>query len=145
MPWRIQELPEAELKLHRNDDPSFGRRYQVFHRQICVGTLEVSPWLDYSSEQPDVHTEFKLDWVRLLPMGTLRDFLDGIAIHTANPDPRSLEYLAVRHDFDVNLLGVLWQTQQISKFPEELKDYDYGELSFSFTGTASAISNDGQS
>src|SRR5215831_4387881 len=41
-PWRLQEMPDTELKLPPLEDPAFGRRYSIFHNQIRLGTLEVS-------------------------------------------------------------------------------------------------------
>ncbi len=121
-PWRLQELPETELKLNYGaDSPDFGRRYQIFHNQICLGTLEISPSLldDYSNELPRVRTRIELDWVRLLSFGALREFLTNIARHTANPNPESHEYIEVRQQFVVDLLDVLWQTQENSRFDDD--------------------------
>jgi hypothetical protein len=40
-PWRLQELPDTELRLSLGDSrPSFGRRYDIFYNQVPVGTLE---------------------------------------------------------------------------------------------------------
>ena len=41
--WRLQELPETELKQQILDTPDFGRRYDVFHNQVRVGSLESVP------------------------------------------------------------------------------------------------------
>jgi hypothetical protein len=36
-PWRLQELPDTELKLTFSDSPTFGRRYDLYHNQVQVG------------------------------------------------------------------------------------------------------------
>jgi hypothetical protein len=48
--WRLQELPDTELRLAGSDMPYFGRRYSIFHSQVGVGTLEVEPGFEYSTE-----------------------------------------------------------------------------------------------
>src|SRR5690606_33983862 len=40
-PWRVQELPDTELKLDGSDSPCYGRRYAIYHNQARLGTLEI--------------------------------------------------------------------------------------------------------
>jgi hypothetical protein len=66
-PWRLQELPESELSnLGGEYQPTYGRRYAVFHNQVRIGLIELRPWWDYSTESPHVIAHIELDWVRLL-------------------------------------------------------------------------------
>jgi hypothetical protein len=44
-PWRLQELADTELRLGFHDSPTYGRRYDIYHNQVRVGTLELSPYL----------------------------------------------------------------------------------------------------
>jgi hypothetical protein len=61
-PWRLQELPEAELSLHGNFDhgPVYGRSYAIFHNQQRLGTLEISPRFKYSAESMSPPTAFSI-------------------------------------------------------------------------------------
>jgi hypothetical protein len=134
-PWRLQELPETELKLNFSDTPDFGRRYAIFHNQVRLGTLEVSPAFRYSAEKPNVRTNIELNSVRLLAFGTVQSFLTGIALHVSNPDQNTKEYFQTSQDIDRALTQVLWQTQQISEFG--MDGEDWGELELHLDGSAS--------
>ena len=123
--WRLQELPDTERKHVLSDTPQFGRRYDVFYNQVRLGTLEVSPGAGYDAKNPDVHTSVQVEWVRLLPIGTIRAFLNGIALHVCRPDPITKEYGEARAAIEESLTDALWQTQQISEY--ELEE-SYGEL-----------------
>ena len=111
--------------------PDFGRRYSIFHNQVDLGTLEVSPDYRYSSHEPLVYTEISLKWARLLSFETVRDFLEGIALHVCDADPRTHEYLQPQMYIDRALTKALWQTQRV--------DFDgqgYGDLELRFQGSA---------
>src|SRR5262249_41664910 len=62
--WRLQELRKADLSL----DGVFrhGRSYAIFHNQERLGTLEVSPGIQYSADTPRVITRIQLEFVRVL-------------------------------------------------------------------------------
>jgi hypothetical protein len=62
--WRLQVLPDTDRKHGFSDMPQFGRRYDVFHNQVNVGTLEVCPGVGYSAAKPDVYTSIQQEWVR---------------------------------------------------------------------------------
>jgi hypothetical protein len=128
--WRLQELPDTDLKHHVSDMPHFGRRYDVFHNQVQVGTLEVSP--DSLAEKRSVYTSIQLEWVRLLPIYTIREFLDGIALHVCETNPTTKEYAQARAAIEGCLTDALWQTQQISEFDV---DQGYGELELNLNGS----------
>jgi len=131
-PWRLQELPDIEIKLDFSDMPRFGRRYSVFHNQIKVGILEVSRGANYTADTPNINAYIQLEWVRLLAFGTVRAFLDSIAMHVCCPDRDASGYLESRILIDAALTGVVWQTQQISEFDLD----DYGELELPLAGSA---------
>jgi hypothetical protein len=82
--WRLQELPDTELRQNVSDMPQFGRGYDVFYNQVRIGTLEVSPGADYGSENPDVRTSIQLEWMRLLHVYTIREFLSSVGIPTSS-------------------------------------------------------------
>ena len=133
-PWRLQELPDTDLTLNASDMPDFGRRYSIFHNQVDLGTLEVSPDYRYSSQEPLVYTEISLNSVRLLSFETVRDFLEGIALHVCDADPRTHECLQTQTYIDRALTKVLWQTQRVTGY-----DFDgqgYGDLELRFQGSA---------
>jgi hypothetical protein len=132
-PWRLQELPDTEKKLNYMDEPTFGRRYDIFYNQVALGTLEVSPGYPYSAEEPNVYTDIELDWVRLLPFKTIHDFLVGVALHVCRPERNSTNYLEARADIDRAMTKVLWENNRISEF-----DFgqDYGELRLRLAGSA---------
>jgi len=60
-PWRVQEMPDTHLVLSEPDGPGFGRRYDLFHRRIDVGTLEIAPHLDYTSTRPSISVHLQID------------------------------------------------------------------------------------
>lgn len=131
--WRLQELPESHLKLDNSSDmPTFGRRYDVFHNQARLGTVEISAGLHYL-ERPNVRANLDLDSVRLLPFRSVAGFLDGIALHVCNQDRSSKEYLEAQQRISYSLSQVLWDAQRIHH--TDLHG-DCGELELSLTGTA---------
>jgi hypothetical protein len=132
-PWRLQELPDAELSLDVSDSPTRGRRYAVFHNQERLGTLEVSDFF-YRTEAPRVITRLRLDYVRLLSFDAVRNFLSAIALHTCDASPNSKEYSQAAQAIDRAMTEVLWQTQQISTFGMNGKDW--GKLDLRLDGTA---------
>lgn len=133
--WRLQELPETELKLRFSDMPDFGRRYSIFYNQVRIGSLEVSPdVLDYSPENPLVYADIEIEWVRLLSLHTVRAFLDAIALHVSDPNPNTLEHLQIEVGIDRALTEVVWQTQKISEFG--MDGEDYGDLELRLHGLA---------
>ncbi len=137
-PWRLQELPDTELKLNSSAmegfGPDFGRRYAIFYNQVRSGTLEVSPGLDYSAEQPNVRTDIHLDWVRLLSFRIIREFLVDIALHVCDANPNTQEYVQTQIHIDRALIEPLWQTQEITDLG--MDGEDWGELELRLDGTA---------
>src|SRR5262245_8467989 len=133
-PWRLQELPKSELlKLYRGSGgPVYGRTYAVFHNQVRVGEIEVEPDWKYSTQEPRVTVHIELRWVRLLAAGTIRGFLIDIAQQVSE---YHLEYLQINQEIDLALLGVLWETQEISEFGME-NEPGYGEIEVQFSGLA---------
>jgi hypothetical protein len=131
--WRLQELPDTERKHSFSETPQFGRRYDVFHNQARLGSLEVCPGVDYNAKNPDVHTSIQLEQVRLLPINTIRAFLNGIGLHVCRPDPITKEYGEARAAIEGCLTNALWQSQQISELDV---GQGYGELELQLNGSA---------
>jgi hypothetical protein len=128
-PWRLQELPDTKLKLEGPDEYSrYGRRYELYHNQARVGELEIRANLLYEDR---IIATMHLDWVRLLPISTIRALLNLLALHICNPDPKSEEYRQARIDIDNCLTDTLWQAQRITEF-----DVDYGDLQLGLNGSA---------
>jgi hypothetical protein len=129
-PWRVQELPTLELSKLADSGPAYGRRYAVFHNQARIGEIELEPDYDYSTENPGVTIHIELNWVRLLPFETTRDFLTHVAWNT-------FEYQGgMNQKIDLALMDVLWKTQQISKFG--LDESGYGQITVELKGLASS-------
>jgi hypothetical protein len=131
-PWRLQELPDTELRIGNWDSPHVGRRFAVFHNQVSVGTLEVSPDYKYSSEKPTVRTDIELEWVRVFGFDDLYGFLETIALHVCDPRQETREYFQTRAYIDRAVARVLWQAQHISRY--DLSP-SYGELELSLSGS----------
>lgn len=128
-PWRLQELPDTELTLHFSDMPNFGRRYSVFHNQVKVGILEVFPaGIKCGAEEPWVHTDIEIEWVRLLSYRTIRSFLHDIAMHVTDPRPDTNQHLQNETLIDQALADVMWETQRISDAGMDGKGYGQLEL-----------------
>lgn len=135
-PWRLQEMPETELKLGGiSDMPDFGRRYAIFHNKVRLGTLEVSATFPYKIENRNVRATIELDFVRLLAFDAITAFLDGIAMHISNPDPNSKEHLETSLGIISGVTQVIWQTQQFSRY--RIDGGDWGELELQVNGAAS--------
>jgi hypothetical protein len=130
-PWRLQELPDTELRLGFSEDPSFGRRYSIFHNQIRLGTLEVSSGIRYSSEKPNVYAEIELEYVRLLHYDDITELLSAIAMHVCDTSEDRVRW---RTAIESAMTRALWQIQHISEFG--MDGEDYGELRMQFSGPA---------
>src|SRR5262249_27445292 len=129
-PWRLQELPDTERRIGVFEDPTFGRRYSVFHNQVCLGTLEVSPGFKYSADKPNVLTEIELDWVRLLPHDAISGFLSDVALHVRDEDDDAESHIIA---IECAITRVLWETQRVET---GMDGEGYGELRWQFRGSA---------
>jgi hypothetical protein len=130
--WRLQELADTDLKHDFSDMARYGRRYDVFHNHVRVGTLEVSPGLHYSAERPNIRTSIQLEWVRLLSAHTIRSFLSGMALHVCDPDPLATERIQASAAIEASLTTALWETQKIWEVDLD----DYGSLELELNGLA---------
>jgi hypothetical protein len=129
-PWRLEELPKVDLRLHGNFDygPVYGRSYVIFHNQQRVGTLEISAGLQYSVESPQVITHVKLDFVRVFSFDTIRTFLTDIALHTCDFSPVTKEYVQAQQAIDRAMTEVLWHISQVSRFGVDFDDRRHGHV-----------------
>lgn len=137
-PWRLQELPNAELTLSGlglPDSPSYGRRYAVFHNQVRLGEIEIAPQWEYSTENPVVRLYVELDFVRLLSFGRVQSFLTDIASHISDHRPGTVEYLQTSSAIDRAMMSVLWQTQEISQYRFQ-NEPGYGQIEVQLGGLA---------
>jgi hypothetical protein len=134
--WRLQELPKSELLHLGGEGPTYGRTYAVFHNQVRIGEIEIKPHYGYSTERPRVEVYVQLDWVRLLHFGTIRGFLIDIAQHVSETG-LTLEWLHTIQAIDVALLGVLWKTQEVSRFGMD-DEPSHGEIEMEFGGLATS-------
>ena len=137
--WRLQELPDPELRALSAGSPTYGRRSDVFHNQVRVGTLELRANPDYSTRNPSVVTHLEIEWARLLSFGSIQSFLREIALHTCEPRPGTAEYLQAHQQIDRAMMAALWQNQEISQFGmlDIEGSGDYGRIKLRLDGLAS--------
>ena len=135
-PWRVQELPTLELSKLAASGPAYGRRYAVFHNQARIGEIELEPDFDYSTETPRVTLHIELNWVRLLPLKTIRDFLTHVAWNTFEYQGGTPEYFEMNQKIDLAMMDVLWKTQQISELGFD--EWGYGQITVELKGLASS-------
>jgi hypothetical protein len=131
-PWRLQGLPDDDVRLNVDfsSGPEFGRCYSIFHNQVELGRLEISPsFLD----EPEVTTEIELRWVRLLSYDTIVDFLSAIAMFVCDSNRKDGKPTNPDQTIAVAVTKALWETQQITQFAD-LDGQDWGELSLHFCG-----------
>jgi hypothetical protein len=135
--WRLQELPEVDMRLHGNFDygPVYGRSYAIFHNQERLGTLEIHPASQYSVESPHVTTYINLDYVRIFSFDAIRTFLTHIAEHTCDFSQGSTERLQAEQAIDRAMTEVLWHISQVSRFELDPGE-DIGEINLRLDGTA---------
>ena len=81
-PWRVQELPNAELT--GREEPDYGRRYEIFYNKYSVGNLQIFAGHPYDSDNQQVGTEIELHYARLLPFAAIKRFVFAIANFTAS-------------------------------------------------------------
>ena len=139
--FRLQELPDDHLRLNVPDDqPVFGCSFAIYYNQTRVGRLEICPsYRGYTSETPEVATSVQIDWSRFLGYHTITGFLDSIASHVTDPNPKSDEYVSARQGVQAALMEMLWDKYRISQFDRVFaneEDMDWGELNVSFHGSA---------
>jgi hypothetical protein len=130
-PWRLQELPDAEIRGGGRDSPQHGRRYLVFYNQIRVGNLNIYAHHLYAAHDPTVHTYISLEYARLLPFHQVGGFIMSVADLTVSDTSDGIRKSRVAmHDA---MLNQFWQIEY---------DYDLdarssgGFLDVSFTGSA---------
>jgi hypothetical protein len=136
--WRLEELADNEPRLFSQEPPpEYGRRYLIFHGQAKIGVLEMRHGSDgYSGENPVVLAAIELHSVRLIRVETLRALLEGVATHVTDYRREGQEQTEARAQIDRAIQQVLWNTQQVSEFPPELNETDWGELECRFSGSA---------
>jgi hypothetical protein len=138
--WRLQELADNELRLLAPQDPppAYGRRYSIFYNQAELGVLEMRQGgaEDYTDENPVIRTAIELHSVRVINLEALRSLLEGIAMHVSDYQREGTERTDARAAIDHAIQRVLWNTQQVSEFPPELNETDWGELECGFQGLA---------
>ncbi len=135
--WRLQELSDGHLLLSVDASfgPTLGRSYDVFHNQVRVGRLEISPGGDYGAETPAIFTEIELHSIRLLSFDSVAGFLRDIAMHVTDRKAKTDVDFDVNHAIVSALTKALWETQRITEF-EDLDGQDWGELSLHLQGHA---------
>jgi hypothetical protein len=134
-PWRVQELPTFELSKLAKTRLAYGRRYAVFHNQARVGEIELQPDNRYSTEAPDVTIYIELNWVRLLPFETIRDFLTHVVVNTFGYRRGTPEHFEMTQQIDLGMMDVLWKTQQISNLG--FGEGGYGQITVQLKGSVS--------
>jgi hypothetical protein len=137
-PWRLQEFPNSDLvALWGTSGAVYCRTYAVFHNQVRIGKIEITPDWEYSTQDPRVLVHVELHWVRLLDFGTIRGFLIDIAAYLSSKPRSKLEWLQTIQKIDLALLGVLWETQEISQFKFKMDEPSHGEIKVTLDGLGS--------
>jgi hypothetical protein len=135
-PWRLQELPDTELKCARfSDGPTFGRRYAIFHNQVSSGTLEISADFPFYISEKKVRMHIKLNWILLFAFDAVDDFLASVAAHVCYSGVNTKEYFETNLAIHRALLGLLWETEQVPEL--EIADGYWGGLELRLGGSAS--------
>jgi hypothetical protein len=141
--FRLQELPDGNVKLNIGYDsgPVAGRCFAVYYNQSRIGRIEIHPdaFPEYTTQTPRVYASVQIDWSRFLGYRTITGFLDIIASHVTDPNPKSEEYVSVRQGIQAALTEMLWSKYSISEFDSAFaneEDMDWGELNVSFHGAA---------
>ena len=141
--FRLQELPDGNVKLNIGYDsgPVAGRCFAAYYNQSRIGRIEIHPdaFPEYTTQTPRVYASLQIDWSRFLGYRTITGFLDIIASHVTDPNPKSDEYVSVRQGIQAELTEMLWSKYSISEFDRVFaneEDMDWGELNVSFHGAA---------
>jgi hypothetical protein len=126
--WRLQELPDAKFFI--GSSSKYGRRYDIFHGQARLGTLQLTKISDFP-----VRAYINLDNVHLLSFSTVYDFLIGIAGHVCDSEARATgeTFSTVRQRIDTTLTASLWEATRVSNLHHER---DYGRINLTFHGSA---------
>jgi hypothetical protein len=131
-PWRVQELPDAELT--GREEPDYGRRYEIFYNQYRVGNLQIFAGHPYGPDDPQVGTEIELHYARLLPFAAIKRFVFAIANFTASGN--SEEALRVYNALHETMLNELWQHE----FDPDLDSRtNGGSIELRFSGSSAAF------
>jgi hypothetical protein len=116
-----------------------GRCFAVYYNQTRIGRLEIHPAYKYTTETPQVYTSVQIEWSRFLGYRTITGFLDIIASHVTDPNPKSDEYANARQGVRTALMEMLWSKYSISEFDRVFaneEDMGWGELNMRFDGAA---------
>jgi hypothetical protein len=131
-PWRLQELPDAELT--GREEPDYGRRYEIFYNQYSVGNLQIFAGHPYDPHDQQVGTEIELHYARLLPFAAIKRFVFAIANFTASGN--SEEALRVYNALHETMLNELWQHE----FDPDLDSRNTGgSIELRFSGSSAAF------
>jgi hypothetical protein len=85
-PWRLQEFPDSDLvALWGTSGASYCRTYAVFHNQVRIGKIEITPDWEYSTQDPRIQVYVELHWARLFSFNIIRGFLIAIARYVQEP------------------------------------------------------------
>ena len=132
-PWRVQELPNAELT--GREEPDYGRRYEIFYNKYSVGNLQIFAGHPYdNSDNQQVGTEIELHYARLLPFAAIKRFVSAIANFTASGNAE--EALRVSNTLHETMLNELWQYE----FDPDLDSRkNGGSIELRFSGSSAAF------
>ena len=131
-PWRLQERSDAELT--GREEPEYGRRYEIFYNEYCVGNLQIFASHHYGPADPQVGTEIELQYARLLPFGEINRFISAIANFTASGNAEEAQ--RVKNTIHETMLNELWQHE----FDPDLDSRNSGgSIELRFDGSAAAF------
>jgi len=137
--FRLQDLPDGDMSLNVDFDggPTLGRCFALYYNQTHIGRIEIHPSYDYTTENPNVYTDIRIEWSRFLGSYELMQILRDIAMHVTSNNPKSVESLAAQQSIHYALTETLWGEYRISQYDRHLGDVeDWGGLNVSFHGVA---------
>jgi hypothetical protein len=125
-PWRIQELDDTDTDILG----AYACRYDVFHGQMRVGNLEISPGIidGYTTDSPTVCADVTIEHVLTLPFGRMWAFLEPLSIYLTGDDETKR-----RADVNHALLALIWPGNGLQDDPGLV---DLVELNIRFEGSA---------
>jgi hypothetical protein len=138
--FRLQDLPAGDrsLNVDYSHGPLLGRSFAIYYNQTRVGRLEIAPnYMGYTTENPGVITNIRIDWARLLGFRELAEFLNVVAWRVVG-NSQSDEYRNARQDMLHGLTRTLWDNYQVTQYDHADDEQwgELGELNVSFRGMA---------
>ncbi len=109
-PWRLQETEQTELRRLGFESPVYGRQYHVFYNQERVGHLEVTDYMEYTSENPKITAYIEIEDTCLFYFDEVREFLTNIALLLSGSTKE--EYQEAQRNIEKALFRAHWDASR---------------------------------